>query len=329
MEALIGLHVDDFLNAGGEYFHNTILPEILNAFKVGKSERGNFMYTGFQLSQDDEGVFLDQSEYVESITIPTIDAARMRQLKEDMTFDELSLLRKMTGQLNWTVRSTRPDLSFNMIACSTHFKGGKVADLKYAKKTLANLQQNKALLRFSNLGDLSKAEIWLFTDASYGNLNEGTDSTQGYVLFMVNPKNGKCAPIDWKANKINRVVSSTLAAETLSLTKGLDAAVAFKWTLQQLLGDDGNIPVRAIIDNKDCYDSVHSTTDVQERKLRREIGIIKQMTTEKELEQLIWVRGPYQLADPLTKLGVNGEVLIQVMQEGKIPDNILQEVMSN
>ena len=329
LEALIGLHVDDFLNSGGEYFHNTILPQILNAFKVGKSERGNFMYTGFQLSQDDEGVFLDQSEYVESITIPTIDAARMRQLKEDMTFDELSLLRKMTGQLNWTVRSTRPDLSFNMIACSTHFKGGKVADLKYAKKTLANLQQNKALLRFSNLGDLSKAEIWLFTDASYGNLNEGTDSTQGYVLFMVNPKNGKCAPIDWKANKINRVVSSTLAAETLSLTKGLDAAVAFKWTLQQLLGDDGNIPVRAIIDNKDCYDSVHSTTDVQERKLRREIGIIKQMITEKELEQLIWVRGPYQLADPLTKLGVNGEVLIQVMQEGKIPDNILQEVMSN
>ena len=330
LEALVGLHVDDFLNSGGIFFHEVILPEILKTFKVGKSERGSFMYTGFQLQQDDTGVTLDQSEYVEGIVIPTIDAARMRELKSEMTFDELSLLRKMTGQLNWTVRSTRPDLSFNMIACSTHFKGGTVADLKYAKKTLANLKQNKAVLRFANLGEISKAEIWLFTDASYGNLNGGTDSTQGYVLFMVRPKDGKCAPIDWRANKIDRVVTSTLAAEAVSLTRGLDAAVAFKWTLQQLLGEEGNnLKVRAIVDNKDTFDSVHSTTDVSERKLRREIGVIKQMLKSKDLEQLVWVRGPYQLADPLTKMGVNGETLIQVMQEGKIPAEIMEVVQEN
>ena len=329
LEALVGLHVDDFLNAGGTYFHEVILKEILNTFKVGKSECGVFMYTGFQLNQDKRGVTLDQSEYVEGITMPTIDAARMRQLKEEMSFDELSLLRKMTGQLNWTVRSTRPDLSFNMIACSTHFKGGTIADLKFAKKTLANLKQNKAMLRISNLEDISKSEIWLFTDASYGNLNGGTDSTQGYVLFMVRPEDGRCAAIDWRANKIDRVVTSSLAAEAVSLTRGLDAAVAFKWTLQQLLGVEGNIPVRGIIDNKDTFDSVHSTTDVSERKLRREIGVVRQMLKNKDLEQLIWIRGPYQLADPLTKLGANGESLMQVMQEGKIPATILEVIKNN
>ena len=329
LEALVGLHVDDFLNAGGDYFHNVILPAILNTFKVGKSECGIFMYTGFQLNQDKGGVSLDQSEYVDGISIPTIDAARMKQLKEEMTFDELSLLRKMTGQLNWTVRSTRPDLSFNMIACSTHFKGGTVADLKFAKKTLANLKQNKALLRLSNLEDITKSEIWLFTDASYGNLNGGTDSTQGYVLFMVRPEDGRCAAIDWRANKIDRVVTSSLAAEAVSLTRGLDAAVAFKWTLQQLLGPEGNIPVRAIIDNKDTFDSVHSTTDVSERKLRREIGVIKELLKNQDLEELIWIRGPHQLADPLTKLGANGETLMQVMQEGKIPSNIMEVVKNH
>ena len=329
LEALVGLHVDDFLNAGGDYFHNVILPQILNTFKVGKSECGVFMYTGFQLNQDKRGVTLDQSEYVDGISIPTIDAARMKQLKEEMSFGELSLLRKMTGQLNWTVRSTRPDLSFNMIACSTHFKGGTVADLKFAKKTLANLKQNKAMLRLSNLEKISKSEIWLFTDASYGNLNGGSDSTQGYVLFMVRPEDGRCAPIDWRANKIDRVVTSSLAAEAVSLTRGLDAAVAFKWTLQQLLGAEGNIPVRAIIDNKDTFDSVHSTTDVSERKLRREIAVIKQMLREKDLEELIWIRGPHQLADPLTKLGANGETLMQVMQEGKIPKTIMEVVQKH
>ncbi len=326
LEALVGLHVDDFLNAGGELFHSVILPEILNTFQVGKSERGNFMYTGFQLKQDKDGVSLDQSEYVDNIIIPEIDNTRLRQSKSEMTFEELSMLRKMTGQLNWTVRSTRPDLSFNMIACSTHFKGGTVADLKYAKKTLNMLKQTDAVLRFSKLEKLSESEIWLFTDASYGNLNGGTDSTQGYVLFLVNPKDGKCAPIDWRANKIDRVVTSTLAAEAVRLTRGLDAAVSFKWTLQELLGKEGNLPVRAIIDNKDTFDSVHSTTDVTERKLRREICVVKQMMKAKELEQLIWVRGPFQLADPLTKLGANGDLLNRVMQEGKITTEILAAI---
>ena len=327
LEAIVGLHVDDFLNAGGEYFHSVILPEILNTFKVGKSERGNFMYTGFQLKQDAQGVSLDQTEYIDTIVIPEIDATRLRQTKSDMTFDELSMLRKMTGQLNWTVRSTRPDLSFSMIACSTHFKGGTVADLKYAKKTLTSLKQNDTILRIANLEDFKKVEIWLFTDASYGNLNGGTDSTQGYVLFLVRPDTGKCAPIDWRANKIDRVVTSTLAAEAVSLTRGLDAAVAFKWTLQQLLGEEGNVPVRAIIDNKDTYDSVHSTTDVTERKLRREIGGIKQMLKSKDLEQLIWVRGPYQLADPLTKLGANAGALIEVLKNGVISKEFMTQIL--
>ena len=328
LEALVGLHVDDFLNAGGKHFHEVVLPAILSTFKVGKSERGSFMYTGFQITQDKHGITLDQSEYVDNVNIPEIEPARLRQLKSEMSFDELSLLRKMTGQLNWTVRSTRADLSFDMIACSTHFKGGTVADLKHAKKTLVNLKESKAILRFSNLGDLSKAEIWLFTDASYGNLNGGTDSTQGYVLFLVNPNNGKCAPIDWRANKIDRVVTSTLAAEAISLTRGLDAAVAFKWTIQELLGEDCNLPVRAIIDNKDTYESVHSTTDVAERKLRREIGVVKHMIKSKELDQLIWVRGPHQIADPLTKLGANAELLTKTLQEGKIPNDVVMAMRS-
>ncbi|MCP3661065.1 MAG: hypothetical protein GY696_00995, partial [Gammaproteobacteria bacterium] len=317
LEALVGLHVDDFLNAGGQIFNSKILPQILSIFKVGKSECGNFMYTGFQLNQDNYGVTLDQAEYVDNLSIPEFDNERMKQSKAEMTFDELSLLRKMTGQLNWTVRSTRPELSFNMIACSTHFKGGTIADLKYARMTLNTLKQTSAVLRFSRLECLETAEIWLFTDASYGNLNGGTDSTQGYVLFLVNPRDGKCAPIDWRANKINRVVTSTLAAEAVSLTRGLDAAVSLKWTLQELC-NEGNMAVRVIIDNKDTFDSVHSTTDVSERKLRREIGAVKQMMKDKELEQLIWVRGPYQLADPLTKLGANSDALTKVMHEGQL-----------
>ena len=69
---IIGLHVDDFIHCGTEKFVKEILLKIMAEFTVGKSESGNFMYTGFMINQDATGISLDQAEYVEGIEIPTL-----------------------------------------------------------------------------------------------------------------------------------------------------------------------------------------------------------------------------------------------------------------
>ena len=321
---IIGLHVDDFIHCGTEKFVKEILPKIMAEFTVGKSESGNFMYTGFMINQDATGISLDQAEYVEGIEIPTLEARRMAQTDEEMTAEELTILRKMTGQLNWTVRATRPDLSFNMIALSTKFKGGLISDLKEAKKAIANLKQNKAVVRIGAIKNLKEAEILLFTDASYGNINDGKDSTASYIIFLIDPKSGVCAPLDWRANKTKRRANSTLAAEALSLSIGLDAAVGIRWQLTEMMGEDYKLPITAIIDNKDTYDAVHSSTDVSERRLRREIAVLQEYLETEELRRILWCRGEHQLADCLTKKGCNPLPLMQVMQSGRMGDNILE-----
>lgn len=320
---IVGLHVDDFIHCGTEYFNKEILPKILKEFTVGKSESQKFMYTGFMINQDKEGITLDQSDYVDGIEIPTIDAKRMMQTTEEMTAEELTMLRKMTGQLNWTVRASRPDLSFNMIALSTKFKGGLVSDLKDAKKTLVNLKQHKAIVKISAIKNMKEAEILLFTDASYGNINDGKDSTGGYIIFLIDPRTGACAPLDWRSNKTKRRANSTLAAEALSLSTGLDAAVGIRWQLLDMLGERFKLPITCVIDNKDTYDSVHSSTDVSERRLRREIAILQEYLETEELRRILWCRGEHQLADCLTKKGVNPMPLMQVLQSGYVGDNIL------
>ena len=321
---IIGLHVDDFIHCGNDTFNKKILRNVMKEFTVGKSESHAFMYTGFMINQDSEGITLDQTGYVDAIEIPKLDAKRLMQTEQEMTAEELTLLRKMTGQLNWTVRATRPDLSFNMIALSTKFKGGLISDLKEAKKTIANLKQNKAMVRIAAIKELKRAEILLFTDASYGNINDGKDSTGSYVIFLIEPVSGKCAPLDWKANKTKRKANSTLAAEALSLSVGLDAAVGIRWQLREILGEDYKLPITAIIDNKDTYDAVHSSTDVTERRLRREIAILQEYLESGEIRRILWCRGEHQLADCLTKKGVNAMPLMQVMQTGIMGDNILE-----
>ena len=324
LQGFIGLHVDDFIHSGNQWFNEVIMPQVFSIFKVGKSEQGNFMYTGFKISQDGEGITLDQRDYVERVKIPTLDTKRLLQLDDLMNEDELTSLRQMVGSLNWTVRSTRPDLAFELINLSTKFKGGKVADLKAAKKTLLKLK-DEAMVRLPKI-DLNTAELFLYTDASHGNLNEAKDSAIAYILFLVDPESGKAAALDWKANKAKRVVHSTLAAEALSLYNGLDAAIATRKLLQDMTGHKYDLKLRAIIDNKDSYDTIHSSTNCAERRLRREIASIQECLARKEVNSISWVKGEHQLSDVLTKKGADGTKLLNVLQSGFINTESLEAI---
>ncbi len=325
LEGVIGIHVDDFIHCGTQKFNREILPKVLNAFQMGKSESETFMYTRFMIKQDDQGITLDQEKYVEGVKIPQIEAKRLMQLKEKMMPEELTLLRQMTGAINWTVRATRPDLAFEMIDASTKMQGGTIADLKSARKTMVKLKES-AKVRIPNLKNFGDTEIWSFTDASFGNLNEGVDSAQGYIMFLVNTKTGDCAPIEWRSNKIQRVTNSTLAAETMSLTTGIDASIATRWFLKEIMGEKFEFPIIAIVDNRDACESVHSATDVNERRLRREIGMVKQWIEQKEIRKLVWVPGELQAADILTKKGVNPSKIMLILQTGKIGAEYLKAI---
>ena len=76
---IVGLHVDDFLTCGDKMFKFSILPKLLKHFQVGKSETSEFMYTGFKIFQTNSGIKLDQVDYVTNITVPMLDAERLKQ----------------------------------------------------------------------------------------------------------------------------------------------------------------------------------------------------------------------------------------------------------
>ena len=318
LQGFIGLHVDDFLHAGNQFFNSQIMPKILSIFKVGKAEVGEFVYTGFRMKQTSNHIILDQNDYVEGIDMPKVDAKRLLQKEDEMTQDELTVLRKLTGILNWAVRATTPEFSFDLIEQSTHFKGGNVQSLAQAQKTLAKLKQANAFVKISAIRDLKNAQIWMYCDAAYRNLNSKTDSCGGYIVFIVDPKTGFCAPIDWKSNKIKRKVNSTLGAETLTLVWALDAAIGIKKQLKEITAGQIDLPIKAITDNRSARIAVYSESEVTERELRADIAMVKEKIEQKMVSEIKWVRGKHMLADVLTKRGVDKLPLLQVLQEGRI-----------
>ena len=316
---IVGIHVDDFIHAGSKFFNTHVLEPVMKVFQVGKNEKGNFKYTGFRILQNAEGILLNQDEYTKSsIEILPIAPERQSDKTAKLTEEERSNLRRMTGSLNWVVRATRPDLSFEMIELSTKFRSGTIDDLIRVRKALINLQSNKAEIRIPHLGNPKNWIIICYTDAALGNLNDGVDSTGGFVIFITNAERKECAVLDWQSNKIRRVVRSTLAAEALSLCEGLEASLHLRDMIEDVLNfDSKSIDIHALVDNQSTVDAVKSTTVVDDKRLRREIGAIKQMLERGEVKTVQWIPGSEQLADVLTKRGVNGLELLNVIQQGK------------
>ena len=253
LRGIICCHVDDFLHSGDMYFE-TFIQKLRQRFYAGKVEEKVFRYIGFKVEQRENGIILDQSDYMYNLNSPTLDPRHTTNKSDILNSEEQSLYRQIVGQINWAVQGSRPDLAFEMIAASTKLKQATVGDLTRAIKMLNRLEDFTSYMLFPCLNQtLSDLKIMVFTDASLGNINDGTGS-------WLADGTGLCCPLAWHASKIKRVVRSTIAAEALSLQEGLEAGLYYRTIVEEILGiPNKTIPIIAYTDNKSIIEAVFST----------------------------------------------------------------------
>ena len=129
------LHVDDFLVAGRPEFLSMISLKLKKRFTFGKTEYSKFKFTGLNIDQQEEGIYVDQIDYIQNIQ--PISSYRM-DVPEDECLNKLEFkaYRGLTGQLNWAVENTRPDLAFDVRHLATRNKSATISDIKNANKIL-------------------------------------------------------------------------------------------------------------------------------------------------------------------------------------------------
>ena len=200
----------------------------------------------------------------------------MKNLKE---------LRAVVGQLLWVSDQTRPDISFDTCQLSSSLKSATVEDQPRANKTIKKLKSNVVKLRFPNIGQVEKAQLVPFSDASLGNMKNG-GSQGGGIIFIVG-ENGGYAPISWNSRKIKRMVKSTIAAETLALfVRRIRKLLLVRFHIQ---GDVRcgrffiSYPIQALTDNQLLCDAVHSTKTIEDKRLKIDIGILRKMLHNQEI----------------------------------------------
>ena len=323
LNGIICCHVDDFFHAGDAKFKE-IMQKLQSRFVAGKIEQKNFKYIGFQISQNDGSIILDHSGYMDKIENLTIDPGRASMKHDILNPSEQTLYRKLIGQINWAVQVSRPDLAFEMIDMSTKLKEGTVDQMIRAVKAVNRLKEIKSVVLFPELSpNFNDWKILVFTDASLGNINNGTGSTESNIIWIVDCENKFC-PIAWQANKIKRVVRSTIAAEALSLQDGLESSVYHRKILEDILGlEKKTIPIIAYVDNKSVVEAVHSTKLVDDKRLRIDIAAIIESLESGEIRDIKWCPGEKQLANCMTKIGASSYELLRVLQTGKMISDLV------
>jgi hypothetical protein len=315
---VVACHVDDFLHAGCEQFDSEVMEKFVSRFLAGKMGGANFKYVGFDVLQDLDSIVMDHTEYMTQIDRGEfIDPGRAHNKKDTLTQKEQTLFRQLVGRLNWAVQGSRPDLSYEMTELSTKLKQGTVEDLIRVIKCVGRMKSEVSMIKFPVLGPYSDRKIVVFTDAALANL-EGSGSMGAHVIFMADSA-GRACPLSWKANKIKRVVRSTLSAEMLSLQEGVEDAIYLRAIVTELLQKDPkSLPIVAYVDNQSVVQAIGSTKQVDDKRLRVDIASIKECLAKHDIDSVRWLDGSRQLADCMTKRGASGYKLRQAIMEGQL-----------
>ena len=256
---------------------------------------------------------MDQNDYINSICQIPLQNVDTHDLHHSLNGLELKQLRGALGQLNWISGMTRPEVSFHVCEISTHIKSATISDVVAINKVIKFTKSTPSYITFPKMHK-SSLQIQLFSDASFNNLPDG-GSQGGHIAFLKD-EHHKMTPISWSSTRIKRIARSTLAAETLALTAGCDSAFFLSQLLAEIRGKQTDI--HALTDNKSLCDTVDTTKQILDRRLRVEVSALREMCNKQEIK-LSWIRKEKQLSDVLIKKEASYHSLIEVLQSGLSP----------
>ena len=311
VEGIITVYVDDFLWAGTKKFENCIISNLKELFLIGGFETGSFKYIGLQMNDDGlKGASIHQLDYVDTLQKIPVSPGRSGHKSSLLTDAEKTDYRSIVGQLNWVATQTRPDILFDVCDLSSRYKTAVVADLVRVNKVLTYLKHDQVKVKIPKLENIDGCSLHCYTDASFANHPDGS-SQVGLIIFLASSDGNRC-PIYWQSKKARHVVKSTLAAETMALLDGAEASIYVSYIISDIMNIQ-RLAVHCYVDNKSLVDSLYSSHQVEEKRLRIDLAVIDDKLEKKEIEKVDWVDTTQQLANCMTKRGASSARLMEAI----------------
>ena len=327
LEGVLGIHVDDGIGGGSTVYEEKI-KLLEKKFPFGSHKVSAFTFTGIEINQQgDHSITLNQSAYVRKIPSINIECNRKTQPSLKINEKERLSLRALVGSLQYAAINTRPDLSSKLSFLQSAINTATIETLQEANRVLHEAKRHHDVTITIRPIPPKDFRFMAFSDVSFSSTNK-PDSHAGSIIVGTHKDiNNNCqcpiSPITWGCRKIQKVVTSTLSAETMALASTLDhlswLRLFWAWihnsqtqwkkpedTLPKL-EPAISVPTKpeesdlAVTDCKSLCDLVTRTATPACAEFR--VQLVARAIKESLREGTIvrWVHGGAQLADALTK----------------------------
>lgn len=183
-EGLVGVHVDDGLCCGSEYFHQQ-LKKLEAKFPFGSHKQRNFTFTGLRIDQqEDYSIWISQQPYVKDIAAITVSRERRLSPDSPVTENERQSLRAVIGSLQYAAVNSRPDICSRLGALQSAINRASVNTLLDANKVLHEAKKYSDVTIKIQPIPLEHLRFIAFSDASFASAKV-LDSHQGMIDHVV------------------------------------------------------------------------------------------------------------------------------------------------
>ena len=339
---ILGIHVDDGLCGGDQVFSDAV-DQLEKTFAFGSKKSQAFTFTGIELSQrPDGGIVLSQSAYVRGISSIVVSQERRLQADHQVTDQERGRLRGLIGSLQYAAINTRPDLASRLSHLQSSVPTATVETLLEANRVLHEAKQHHDVNIVIQPIRCEDLRFLAFCDASFASAKTPVSHAGAIILSTHKDisRNQSCivSPLLWSSKKIQKVVTSTLAAETMSMSATMDQVSWMKLYWSWILDDrtpwrdpkaalaqlpesftgatDRSEPDVTATDCRSLYDLLTKTAPPNCSEFRTQLHARAIRDLAGEGIRIRWVHTGAQLADGLTKV-MNNSFLRETLQLGR------------
>ena len=138
--------------------------------------------------------------------------------------------------------------------------------------------------------------------------------------MLINKSTRAASTIHWESKRIERVVHSSAAAETIAMQTMFDTILFVRKVLEQMCGQRvKSMQCVALTDNQGLFSNIHHLkSNVEDYRLQADIlELRKSIEQEKIVQEVRYVQSSRNIADALTKTTKTGEMLLQLVQTGQ------------
>ena len=351
---IVVVEVDDLLCFGNEQ-HDGKLKELQQRFHFGKfvqlaEEAEGASFNGRRIKCLPGGGYeIDMTKFVtERLQEVELEKGRCKDKEAAATDKEIADTRAAVGALTWAAKEGRPDCAAGASLLAGSLNRLKIQDIVDLNKIIKETKANSGMsLKIQPIPEEEMC-FGVITDAAFANAGNGS-SQGGFGILCYEKKlaaTGRARGnlLYWRSGKIHRVVSSTLAAETQSLAKGLQE-LSWSITVYNEISDpkfdlktwERNAKQRrleaitkedihpslkqglCLVDAKSLYDHLAKSTvgTTDDRRTAIEMQVIRQSLAETSTE-IRWVRHEQMLVDCLTKRFGNRLPLYKFLESGEL-----------